>query len=154
MRRFEFNLFADYFQFYFQDEHAEGDLSESWNREAVARMFALAPGAVGVGTVRNMDVPVEVEVHDGEPAEDFDSWDHVIECSLEVPSGKIVIAGSSDYFPDAARIAVDPGSYKARISYGALDALSDDELDGDDHYRVQLWRAPGIEPRVLKQREY
>jgi hypothetical protein len=56
-QRFEFKLFADYFQFYLQDERAGGDLSESWTQEAVDRLLATAPGTIGVGTVRNMDVP-------------------------------------------------------------------------------------------------
>jgi len=152
MRRFEYNLFADYFQFYLQDESAEGDLRDSWTEEAVARLLALAPGAVGVGTVRNVNVPVAVEVLDVEPDSDLDSWDHVTECSLEVATGRIVIAGCTDYFPDAARIEVEPGTYHARISYGSLDTLSEDGLDGNDHYRVQLWQATAIGPRVLKQR--
>ena len=33
MRRFEFTLFADYFQFYLQDENADGDLSNSGLRK-------------------------------------------------------------------------------------------------------------------------
>jgi hypothetical protein len=152
MRRFEFELFADYFQFYLQDESADGNLGESWTAEAVGRLLALAPGTVGVGTVRNMRVPVAVEVLDAEPSSDLDSWDYVTECSLEAPTGRIVIAGCTDYFPDAARIEVKPGTYRARISYGSLDTLSEDGLDGSDHYRVQIWQATAIEPRVIKQR--
>jgi hypothetical protein len=152
MRRFEFELFADYFQFYLQDESADGNLGDSWTEVAVARLLAVAPGAIGVGTVRNMDVPVVVEVLVAEPIPDLDSWDHVTECSLDVPSGRIVIAGCTDYFPNAERIDVEPGTYLARVSYGALDSLSEDGLDGDDRYRVQLWQAPSIEPRVLRQR--
>ena len=152
MRRFEYELFADYFQFYLLDEAAEGDLGDSWSDEAVARLLAVAPGTIGVGTVRNMNVPVTVEIFDAEPDSDLESWEHATECSLEVPTGRIVIAGCTDYFPDAARIEVEPGAYRARISYGALETLSEDRLDGDDRYRVQLWKAPPIEPRVIKQR--
>jgi hypothetical protein len=43
-RRFEYELFADYFQLYVQDESAVGDLSESWAQEAVDRLLAIAPG--------------------------------------------------------------------------------------------------------------
>jgi hypothetical protein len=52
-----------------------------------------------------------------------------------------VIAGTTDYFPDAARLAVNPGTYAARVSYGALASVSADGLAGADHYRVQLWPA-------------
>ncbi len=152
MNRFEHRLFADYFQFYLQDESAEGDLGESWTEEAVTRLLAVSPGVVGIGTVRNTNVPVAVEVLDGEPETDLYSWDHVTECSIEIPSGGIVIAGCTDYVPDAARITVAPGTYRVRVGYGSLDTLSEDGLDGHDHYRVQIWLAPAIDPRVLKQR--
>ena len=152
MRRFEYKLFADYFQFYLQDESFKGDLSESWTPEAVDRLLAVAPGTFGVGTVRNMNVPVVVEVTDTEPDANLDAWDHVNECSLEVSSGRVVIAGCTDYFPDAARIEVLPGSYRARVYYGNLSSLSDDGLDGDDRYKVILWRAAPAPEQVLKQR--
>jgi len=151
VQRFEFKLFADYRQFYLQDESAVGDLSESWTQEATDRLLAVAPGTIRVGTVRQMTVPVVVEVFDAEPNEDATTWDQVNECTLDVQSGRIVIAGCTDYFPDAARIDVLPGSYRARLYYGNLDALSDDGLDGDDHYKVVLWRAAPGPLKVLKQ---
>lgn len=154
MRSLNFSLFADYFQFYLQDEAASGDLSQSWDEEATGRLLAVAPGTIGVGTVRNSSVPVLLEIHDQEPNDDFRAWDHVVECSLDVSSGRAVIAGCTDYFPDAARIVVPPGHYRARVSYGALDTLSESEdgLNGDDRYRVQLWLAAPMAPRVVKQR--
>jgi hypothetical protein len=152
MRGFEYKLFADYYQFYLQDECVTGDLSDSWTQEAIDRLLAVAPGTIGVGTVRNMTVPVVVEIADTEPDEDTTKWDQVNECSFEVQSGRIVVAGCTDYFPEAARIDVEPSSYRARIYYGSLDALSKDGLEGDDHYRIVLW--PGVPGplRVLKQR--
>ena len=75
------------------------------------------------------------------------------ECSIEVPSGRIVIAGCTDYFPDADRVNVLAGTYQARISYGQLDTLSDDGLDGDDRYRVQLWPDSALAARVVKWRK-
>jgi hypothetical protein len=134
-----FELFADYYQFYLQDEAAKGDLSDAWTETAVKRLLAIAPGTLGVGTARNNTVPVTVEVLAAAPIPDFEGWDQVVECALEVPTGRIVIAGTTDYFPDAARLAVAPGAYAARISYGALASVSADGLTGADYYRVQLW---------------
>ena len=116
-------------------------MADSWTPEAVARDLAVAPGTRGIGTVRNATVPVVVEITDNKPDDDFNSWDQVTECSIEVTSGRLVVAGCTDYFPDAARIDVPPGSYRARIYSGNLNSLSDDGLDGDDHYRVALWNA-------------
>lgn len=152
MQKFNYTLFADYFQFYLQDESVKGDLSDSWTPEAVDRLLAVAPGTIGVGTVRNMNVPVVVEIADSEPDANLSAWDHVNECTLEVPSGRVVIAGCIDYFPDAARIELVPGAYRARLYYGSLYSLSEDGLDGDDHYRVVLWRAAPGPVQVLKQR--
>ena len=150
--KYEFELFADYHQFYLQDEEADGDLSDSWTEQAVQLLLALAPGTIGVGTVRNMDVPVIVEVHDSEPQEDFALWEQINECYIDVPSGKIIVAGCTDYFPDAARISVEPGTYRARVFYGDLDTLSEDGLDGDDKYKVALWQDKAVETIVIKQR--
>ena len=150
VRKYEYKLLADYFQFYLQDEGVTGDLSDSWTQEAVDRQLAVAPGTIGVGTVRNATVPVVVEVAETEPNEDTTDWDHVIECDFEVQSGRVVVAGCTDYFPDAARIDVEPGSYRARIYYGGFATLSSDGLDGDDHYKVILWRGVPGPIRILK----
>lgn len=152
MQRFEYKIFADYYQFYLQDETAAGDLSESWTQEAVDRLLAVAPGTIGIATVRNVTVPVVVEVTDTEPNEDTTGWDQVNECSLEVKSNRIVVAGCTDYFPDAARIEVRSGSYRARVYYGSLNTLSDNGLDGGDHYKVVLWPSIPAPLRILRQR--
>ena len=152
MQQLKLEIFADYFQFYLQDEAANGDLSDSWGPEAVDRLLAVAPGTVGVGTVCNVMVPVLVEILASEPESDVDKWDHVTECGLDVPTGSIVIAGCTDYFPEATRMKVAPGSYCVRVSYGTLSSLPENGLKGKDHYRVQLWPGPYGEPRVLKRR--
>jgi|SRR5579863_1893068 len=150
-RRFEFNLFADYYQFYLKDESVAGDLSESWTQDAVDRLLAVAPGTVGVGTVRNMNVPVVVEIADGAPPDDdLSVWDQANECDLDVPSGRLAIAGCTDYFPDASRIELPPGSYRARIYYGKLNTLSTNGLEGDDHYKIVLWSAPPGPLKIMK----
>lgn len=150
MRTHRLELFADYFQFYLQDEDAEGDLSNSWNDEAFACLLALAPGTVGVGTVRNVDVQVSVEVLEAEPSFDLRQWDMVNECELQVASGRIVIAGCTEYFPDAQRIEVTPGTYATRILYRGLGSVGRDGLEGEDEYHVQLWQAAEWPTRTLK----
>jgi hypothetical protein len=149
---YSFNLFADYFQFYLQDEATAGDLSDSWTDEAVARLLAVAPGTVGVGTVRNMEVPVTLEILASEPPVNVMDYDHIVEGSLAVAGKNLVIAGCTDYFPDAARIQVDPGTYRIRVCFSGLDSLSEDGLDGEDRYHLQLWPAPLADVAVVKQR--
>ncbi len=58
MTAIRYDLFADYFQFYLQDDDdSVGDLSEAWTEEAVERLLAVSRGVVGIATVRNMTVP-------------------------------------------------------------------------------------------------
>lgn len=148
-----FELFADYFQFYLQDEASVGIDGDAWSGGGSERMLAVAPGAIGVGTVRNLDVPVTIEILESEPTNDLERWDQVTECSLRTSSGRLVVAGCTDYFPDAARIGIAPGTYRARISGGGFDTVDQQSLDGEDRYRVQLWPGEDLAPRVLKQHQ-
>lgn len=94
----QFSIFADYHQYYLQDEQTTGDLSNSWTEQAVKDRVALAPGTIGVGTVRNVMVPVTIVIYDSTPPEeDYDRWNHINECSLNVPSGRIVVVGCTDF---------------------------------------------------------
>jgi hypothetical protein len=152
-RTFQYQIFADYHQFYLQDDDRSfGDLSEAWTQEATDRLLAVAPHVIGVGTVRNMSVPVLVAVHDSPPQMDAGKWDHMVKASLRIDTGRMVIAGCTDYFPDAARIEVRPGVYEAIICYENLASLSADGLEGNDHYHVHLYPGYEIEPAVIKRR--
>jgi hypothetical protein len=145
----EFELFPDYYQFYLQDEQTSDGLADSWTEQACEDLFAIALGTIGISTARNTDdVPVTVEIHTSVPAENLAEWDHVVAASIDIPSGKIVIAGCTDYFPDAARISVTPGIYQLRVFYAGLDSVS---ADGVDRYKVALWPGQSIDPQVIKR---
>src|SRR5205823_7682146 len=111
-------LFTAYFQFYLQDEQASGDLGEDWTDEAVARLLATRAGTIGVGTIRDMDAPVSVKLFESEPlVVERGDIGQVNECDLAITSGSAVIAGCTDYFPVAKRVALGNGTYRARIYY-------------------------------------
>jgi hypothetical protein len=145
MQAYTFHLFADYFQFYLQDEQATGSLSDSWSVEAVKRKLALAPGIIGVRTARNTTVPVTIVIGESAPNNELDVWDHMNDCTINVSSGRLVIAGCTDYFPEAARIVMPPGCYHARVYYGGQDTISENGLEGNDVYKVILWLVAPIE---------
>lgn len=143
-------IFADYFQFYIQDEKADGDLSDKWTTDAIELLLATTEGTIGIGTVRNMNVPVTIKIFYTEPSflRDDDIINQINECDIKISSGKIVVAGCTDYLPDAKRIELGSGIYRARIYYGNLDIISEDGLDGEDFYEVHLWRTE--RPQDLK----
>lgn len=153
MKSHRLEIFADYYQFYLQDEAAEGSLSDAWDEEATHRMLAVSTGVVGIGTARNMGVPVTLELLEAEPSCALDSFDHVVEGALVIATGPLVVAGCTDYFPDAQRFDLRPGTFRIRLSVSGLSSISPDGLDGNDHYLVQLWPGVSIEPVVLKQWE-
>ena len=153
MKNIKLELFADYFQFYIQDDDKnKGDLSDSWTQEAVDRLFAIAPYAIGIGTVRNMDVPVSLQVCDREPHINLNDWEHVVLSSIKCETGRLVVAGCTDYFPDAKRVNMQSGTYNVLACFTGLDTLSDDELDGDDSYHIYLYPGETVGVKVLKSR--
>ena len=69
----ELSIFADYFQFYLQDDAPAPDevnFPDAWTEEAVERQLAAVPGALAVGTAHNMTVPVVIEVLSAPPNDD------------------------------------------------------------------------------------
>ena len=97
-------------------------------------------------------LPVSVVIHDSLPEIDADEWDNIVPASLRIDTGRIVIAGCTDYYPDAARIEVKPGFYEAIVCYANLTSLSPDGFEGDDSYHVHLFPGHEIEPAIIKKR--
>jgi len=150
--RWDLTLFADYFQLYVQDDDVEvGDLGEAWDEQTVADMLAVVPHAVGVGTARNTKVPVAVVSSPSAPPLDEGAWDHITEASLDCRTGRLVVAGCSDHFPDAFRVAVEPGNYRVRAQAVGLGTVGPDGLAGDDRYQLDIWPAALADPTILKR---
>jgi hypothetical protein len=144
------DLFADYFQIYLRDE-AHPDLPDDYTDESIARHLMAGSHSVIIHTARNMMVPVSVEWHHQRPVPDLDAFQHVVEAAFACPTGRLVLAGLTDSEATAPRLAVKAGFVGVRMNLSGLDTLSENGLEGDDRYLVQLW--PGVEPQdvhVLK----
>ncbi|MBL8523965.1 MAG: hypothetical protein JNN20_09770 [Betaproteobacteria bacterium] len=146
-----FTVFADYFQFVLMDEKSEDDFSAIWTDEALDRMLAVGSDAVCPGTLRNVDVRVEIEVLSAPPAVDLAKWDHAVEASLNVPSGKLVVMGCTDYLPAAKRIEVKPGNYQLLSLASGIDSIQTEWEPADDVYRVYLWLGEPRAPNLIKK---
>ncbi len=151
MRHQTFTVFADYFQFYLRDAEKRPPVPELWTDSDVSTRAKVAEYLLVVCPERNMEVPVRIELHDAEPPLDsLDPWSHVVECALDLPSGRLLLEECIGTKP-LAELAVERGTYQVRVLYGDLDALSEDALSGDDHYTVQLWPGSHRELSVRKQ---
>lgn len=144
-----YSIFADYRQFYLWDKGVGPDAPTDYTDEDVEKRIKVAPNVVVIQPERNMDVPVEVEVLDCAPCPDLEHWDHVVEASLELPSGQLEIHECTGGPID--QLSLPSGSYRVRAHYGALSELSADGLDGNDHYKLVIWPAPEAPVVVLKQ---
>jgi hypothetical protein len=145
-----FTIFADYFQFVVQDEISEDDFATIWTEEALAAQTAFGKTAVCPGTLRNVDVPVEIVVAEGSPQMSLEAVDHAVEGSIEVPSGRLVVMGCTGYLPDAPRLDVLPGTYQVLAVMSGIESNKNEWDPADDKYTVYLWRGEPRPPRLLK----
>lgn len=145
-----FDVFADYFQFVLMDENCEDDFALVWTNEALARMLALGDTSACPGTLRNVNVRIEVHVHASKPQVDLDGYDHAVSASLLLPTGQLVVMGCTDYLPEAARLEVPPGPYQLLYLATGIESITYESDPADDRYIVHLWPGPPREPALLK----
>jgi len=144
-----YEIFADYHQFYLEDAEMFRYVPEDYTNEDLRRRIKTGNNVVIVQPERNMTVPVELEVLGLPPDDELESWQHVAEASLDLPSGKLRIEECTGDVKDDLQL--EPNSYRVRVYFSGLDTLSFDGLDGDDHYKIVMWPAAMDEIRVLKE---
>jgi hypothetical protein len=144
-----YEIFADYHQFYLMDAEEYPNALEDYTDEDVRRRIKAENHIVVIQPERKMTVPVDLEIIDSPPQDDFEDWQHVAEASLDLPSGKLRVEECLGEVKDT--ITLPPNSYRIRAYYGELDKLSFDGLEGRDHYKIVIWQAPLGEVKVLKQ---
>lgn len=148
MKRF-YSIFADYNQFYLWDKRISPDAPDDYADSDIERKIKAAPNVVVIQPERNMEVPVELEITNAEPYLNLEGWDHVAEASLELPSGHLEVHECTGGPID--EIVLAPGIYRVHAYFGGLGELSEDRLEGNDHYRLVIWPAPFAPITVLKQ---
>src|SRR5215216_2363542 len=131
-----YEIFVDYHQFYLMDAEEEPFAPEDWTNEDVQRRIKAEKHIIVIQPERNMTVPVDLEIVDSAPDEDFENWDHIAEASLDLPSGKLQIEECCGETKDI--LVLPSGLYKIRAFYGDLNKLSFDGLEGEDHYKIVM----------------
>ncbi|WP_234436289.1 hypothetical protein [Streptomyces sp. NRRL S-813] len=99
---------------------------------------------------------VSVHVLAGQPDDDSNEFDHVVEASFHTPSGRLIVMGCTDYLDDAARFDVPAGWTRARASRRNLAAAvrwleSDEAPEATEEIRLQTWPAPFSPPHIVKR---
>jgi hypothetical protein len=152
-KELNFSVFAEHFQFYLQDKDTDNSLSIYWDQNSREALFAMGEEIVGIATVRSMEVPVTVTLIQKRPKDEpLDDWDHVVEASITLPTGELLIWGPLSDETDSVNIKLEPGTYGLRAYYGGLDEVDAEGFEGDDFYKIALWRTDKPpEPEVLKR---
>ncbi|WP_152447134.1 hypothetical protein [Janthinobacterium sp. HH01] len=146
-----FTIFADYFQFIIQDEDSKDDFDALWNDVAVAMMVATGETALSLGTLRNVDVPVELHVVEGPPEISLEDFDHAVEGAFTSPTGKIAVMGCTEYFPDASRLEIQSGTYRFIYLVSGARTIQTERDPADDLYSLHIWPAERRELHLMKQ---
>src|SRR5688572_23804960 len=107
LQRQQFELFADYHQFYLWDHGMNPRAPEDYTEEDVSRRIKTGPNVFVIQPERNMTVRVEVEIHDAEPPYELGPWDHIAEGSLHVPTGQLHVEECTG--GTVAEFKVEPG---------------------------------------------
>jgi hypothetical protein len=144
-----FEVFADYHQFYLWDKGMTAEAPVDYTDEDVRCRIKTGPYVVVIQPERNMNVSVEVEIHDADPGFDDAEWDHIAEASLDLPTGRLQVHECTG--GPVAEFLVAPGWYRVRSLHGGFATIDESGLEGADRYRVILWPAPQDDVRVVKQ---
>ncbi|GGY19076.1 hypothetical protein GCM10007386_55620 [Pseudoduganella dura] len=145
-----FNIFADYFQFIVQDENSEDDFSSIWTEEALHSMVAVGETAICPGTLRNVDVPVEVHVLEAEPAVVLERYDHIVEGAFRSPTGRLVAMGCTENFLDAPRFQIAPGNCRFLYLISGAQTITTEWESAEDLYCLYIWPGEARDPHLLK----
>ncbi len=153
MAEHSFELLADFHQITISDERVDVDELEPdpWTEEAFGNRVASEPKRVSIRTARNSFVPVDVEICEARPAVELEDYDHAVECSISVPSGRLVVAGLTEPEERAAHVDLDPGTYCVYVLLSGLGSVNDDGTEGADRYRLILWPGERADVRLLKR---
>lgn len=148
-RQFAFDVFADYHQFYVQDGGIYPDAPTDWTDEDVQRRVKTIDHVVVICPVRNMTVPVVLELYDSEPAFNLADHDHVVLCTLDLPTGELQVHECTG--GEVLRQTVAPGRYAVLALFSGLATIDETGLEGNDAYRILLWPTASTLPlAVLK----
>jgi hypothetical protein len=158
LARIEEQLFTQYYQFYVadlvgwraQDSGVDTASVEFWSPEAAARRLAVATGVLGVGAVSFDTVSVVVEVVDGRPSVPIAHFDHVVEASLNLASGSLLVIGCTA--PEGTTVhGLPPGWYRVMVCSAGLD-LGAEAGQGGDSYALWMW--PEVPSPVELRKSY
>lgn len=152
MKKQYFKFRTEYHQFYLEDKGNSEKVKDFWTDEALNDRLGLVKGGIAVSTESYGLIKGEIEVLEKpETNTDYNKYDHVVEGGINIESGELQVLECPSSHVELS-LKVDPGKYRVRIYSSNLASVIDD--DGDDYYRIELWKSDDMVRKVLKQYEY
>jgi len=152
----ELQILADYHQIYLFDAGTDTILGTDWP-EWDTHYASYSHDGLAVGTVEIAHVTVTVLVLEVPPPDDSASFDHVIEASIHVSSGRVALGGPTEDEEGVGQVEVPVGWVRVRVSRSHLDVASEgagptnEDFLSTEEIRVQIWPAPRADPVLIKQ---
>jgi|GEM_PF-4379269 len=148
MPDFHRQLATTHGQFYLRDSLAYcGDFGADhfWNKPALRRRLAVAPGMMAIGTVQACPREASIHMVVGRrcPPREIAACPHVVQCSIRSQSGKFYLEPCCEVSDETSfALEVAPGWFRACILFEWIEKLPEDYSDVPEHYRIYLWPAP------------
>ncbi len=146
-------IFSDYLQIHLLDDGVGVGPTDEWADDGpLSAHLAMTPGGVGFFTGINGPIVVVMEVLDGPPADDRHAFTEVVESSILVSSGRLVLTAPVYGEGDGDRIDVPAGWLRLRTAHARspFDGPLDDEDADPPRIRIQCWPAPPAAAVLVK----
>jgi hypothetical protein len=122
-REYEYKIQVAGAALFLCDDNARFDAAELWSDISDQQALVAGDGVLSVRAEPDSSVRLLVDVREVEQLDPDAGFHPIGRCLLDVPSGLIVVAGSADFYGDAARIPVRPALYQVAVYAGSLDTI-------------------------------
>ena len=145
--RYKLNFYTQYSQFYLSGDNISPNLD--WDENGYNERLGVFKNLLGVYTECYGNVRGEISILKEENTEiDYNLYDHIVEGGLEVKKDKTQIIDCPNNSVEL-EIPIQAGLYRVRVYSSNLSNVDGD--DGDDYYKIEIWKDDNLERKVLKK---
>lgn len=148
--KYKIEFYTQYSQFYLTSDNAKSlVVGNNWDNESYEDRLKPLNNFLAVFTQCYGNVKGELIVLEKPNADiDYSKYDHIVEAGIAVESGILQVLDCPNSSIEL-EIKVKPDNYRVRIYSSNLASVIDD--DGDDYYKIEIWKSNDMERKVLKQ---
>lgn len=147
------DFYTSYNQFYLCDSKSPQNINakDFWNDQAYSDRIAMGNGIIAVRTQSYGHIIGELQFLNKESEVDnYDLYDHVVDAGIEIKSNTLQILDCPNGTVEK-EIKIIPGLYKIRIYSKNIEGVDGDENEGNDSYKIEIWKSTNLDKKVLKQ---